>query len=71
MRKHTLTIEEERLAIDVSKALNLDFAGIDLLLGKNGPLLCEINTNAHFKNLFDVTGVNTADYIITYVKNAL
>lgn len=67
MYPYTLTPQEEKLAVDTSKALNLDFAGIDLLFGENGPLLCEVNTNAHFKNLYDATGINVADSIIDYV----
>ncbi|MBR6729048.1 MAG: RimK family alpha-L-glutamate ligase, partial [Clostridia bacterium] len=44
------------------------FAGVDFLFGANGqPILCEVNSNAHFKNLYDCTGVNAAEYIIEYI----
>lgn len=44
--------------------LLLDFAGVDLLFSKDGPLLCEVNSNAHFKALHELTGKNPADNIV-------
>ena len=63
------------LAEKVSRILKLDFCGVDMLIGNNEePILLEVNSNAHFKNLFDCTGINTAEYIADYVirkvKNA-
>ena len=72
MSPYSLTACEEKLAIDTIRALNVDFAGIDILFGENGvPILCEVNTNAHFKNLFDVTGINVAEHIIEYIRSKL
>ena len=57
-----------QLAHKIMHLLGLSFAGIDFLFGKNGELiLCEVNSNAHFKELYDVTGVNAASAIIEYV----
>jgi glutathione synthase/RimK-type ligase-like ATP-grasp enzyme len=48
----------------------LDFAGVDIMFGKQGePVLCEVNSNAHFKNIYDCTGVNVADEIMEYILN--
>jgi RimK family alpha-L-glutamate ligase len=53
------------LALRCCKAINLDFAGVDLLFGEGDkPLVCEVNSNAHFINVYDCTGVNTADAIM-------
>lgn len=30
-------------------------------------MVCEVNSNAHFKNIFDCTGVNVADEIMDYI----
>lgn len=69
MRPHMPTTEEVQLAARVMKILKLDFAGVDLLFGKDGkPVLCEVNSNAHFKNIYDCTGVNAADFMISYIK---
>ncbi|SET69961.1 SSU ribosomal protein S6P modification protein [Oceanobacillus limi] len=58
---------EKKLAIQATKSIQADFAGVDLLFGPNEqPLVCEINSNAHIRNLLECTGINTADYIIDY-----
>lgn len=57
-----------RMALDASKALMLDFAGVDILFGPNNePILCEVNSNAQFVGMFACTGINVADYILKYV----
>ena len=62
--------EQLMLAKKVMKELELDFAGIDIILGNNNkPVLCEVNSNAHFKNLYDCTGINASDEIIKYIVN--
>ena len=59
------------LAVSASKALGLDFAGVDILFGKDGPILCEVNSNPQFKSTLDATGTNLADYIADYILNNL
>ncbi len=62
------TKEQQQMAIEVCRKLRLDFAGVDLLFGNDEePLLCEVNSNAHFKNIYDCTGVNVADAIIGHL----
>ncbi|WP_242939677.1 ATP-grasp domain-containing protein [[Clostridium] polysaccharolyticum] len=69
MKPYTWTAKQEALAIKSVKAIGLDFAGVDILFGKQEePMVCEVNSNAHFKNIFDCTGVNTADFIMEYIK---
>lgn len=63
MERYTPTAEEAELALLAVKQLGLTFAGVDVLFGENGPLLCEVNSNAHFKTTFSCTGVNMADAI--------
>jgi len=68
MKPYEWSEKEEQLALESVKAIGLDFAGVDLLFGENDqPIVCEVNSNAHFKNIFDCTGVNTADAIIDYI----
>ncbi len=65
----TLQIE---LACKAAKALQLDFCGVDLLFGDNEePILCEVNSNAHFKNIYDCTGVNAAIHIMEHILNKI
>lgn len=56
------------LAVKVCDTLGLDFAGVDILIGeKEEPVFCEVNSNAHFKNIYDCTGVNVAEHIMRYI----
>lgn len=70
MRPHTPTGEEERIAILAAKTLGLDFCGVDILLSNDGPLICEVNSNAHFKSIEECTGVNAAEEIVGHVLAA-
>ncbi len=67
MIKTSLPNEYEELAIKACEILGADFAGVDLLIGVDGPLICEINSNAHFSALSKVTGINVAKAIAEYV----
>lgn len=68
MEAYAPTAEEIQLALDAARAVEADFAGVDLLFGEEGPLVCEVNSNAHFKNLMDCTGVDTAREILAYIR---
>ena len=66
------TIEQVDLAEKVADILNLDFGGIDILFGDNDePILNEVNSNAHFINLTNVSKINVANEILNYIKNDL
>ena len=68
MKPHVPSPEQTSMALDVCRILGLDFAGVDLLFGEDDkPVLCEVNSNAHFKNLSDFTGVDIADLIIKHI----
>lgn len=68
MKEYMPSYEESNMAIKACKALGLDFAGVDILFGENNkPILCEVNSNAHFKNIFDCTGVNVANNIMEHI----
>ncbi len=60
------------MAIRCSRVLGADFTGVDLLFGPGGePVLCEVNSNAHFKNLFNCTGVDVADHIARHITRVM
>lgn len=68
MEPYTPNAYEKELAIKSTQTLGLDFAGVDLLFGENEErIICEVNSNAHIRNLLDCTGVNVADSIINYI----
>ncbi len=70
----------DREATDLSEAiartLGLDYCGIDLLFGKDGYLMCEVNSNAFFGAIERVTRQNIAQayaehiYRKIYIENA-
>ena len=55
------------LAVKASKALGLDFAGVDVMFDDNGPIICEVNSNPQFASTLAATGINLADYIADYI----
>lgn len=61
------TAEEERLALECAAILGAEIAGVDLLQSETGPLVCEVNSNAHFAALTACTGVDVAGLIADYV----
>ncbi|WP_249870966.1 ATP-grasp domain-containing protein [Oceanobacillus saliphilus] len=72
METYTPSKAETDLAIAAVKAINADFGGVDLLLGPdNTRLICEVNSNAHIRNLLDCTGINAAEYIMDYILEIL
>lgn len=71
MEPYEATPEQETIALAAVNALGLDFAGVDVMFGKDGPLICEVNSNAHFKTTLQCTGVNMADEIMAYIAGKL
>ncbi|MBQ1272554.1 MAG: RimK family alpha-L-glutamate ligase [Clostridia bacterium] len=68
--KVTPSKEFEQAAIDACSLLGLDFGGVDLLYGENGePVICEVNSNALFRELNAVCGVQVEQYIADAVKS--
>jgi len=49
-----------KLCVKTAEILGLDYCGIDLLTGKDGYCVCEVNSNAFFGGIERVTGVNVA-----------
>ncbi|MBQ4075341.1 MAG: RimK family alpha-L-glutamate ligase [Clostridia bacterium] len=68
---YTPGTEEIALAARACDALGLAFAGVDILHGKHGPLLCEVNSNAHFSALAALTHRDVAGAILSYIQEAL
>lgn len=68
MKPHKPSAIEAEMALSAVKALGLDFAGVDLLIGEGGePILGEVNSNTQFVNLYNATGVNMPDSLFDYI----
>ncbi len=66
-RAYTPTAAEADLAVAACHAVGLTFGGVDILQSENGPLLCEVNSNPHFKSTLEATGKNMAEAILSYI----
>jgi RimK family alpha-L-glutamate ligase len=72
MKVYVPTKEQEELALRCCDQIGLTFAGVDLLFGENEePVVCEVNSNAHFKNIYDCTGINAAEAILRHIKEII
>ena len=71
MAPYEPTPEEAELALAAVRTLGLTFAGVDVLFGPDGPLLCEVNSNAHFKTTLACTGVNMAAELLAEIGRRL
>lgn len=72
MKPHTATKAQEELALSACRALHLDFAGVDVMFGEDDePVICEVNSNTHFRTTLECTGVNLADSIMEYIAGEM
>ena len=71
MREAVLTEKIKDAAIKAAELIGLDFAGVDILFGKECPVVCEVNSNPHFKSSLECTGVDMSEKIIDYILEKL
>ncbi|MBQ6809228.1 MAG: RimK family alpha-L-glutamate ligase [Clostridia bacterium] len=66
--KYEINNEIKDICISATRLMGLDFAGLDILLGKDGkPYICEVNSNALFTALSQVCQVNISEGIASHV----
>lgn len=63
--------EEKTLAVQAATAVGADFAGVDLLLGKEGPVVCEVNSNPHIRSIYECTGTDVAIPMVQHIQDIL
>ena len=49
MKDYTPSKEECELAVKASHAVGTSLQELTFCFGKDGPIVCEVNSNAHFK----------------------
>ncbi len=54
-----------------AQILGLDYCGIDILIGKNTGLVCEVNSNAFFGGMEKTTGINVAKAYAEYIVSKI
>ena len=66
-----LTDEERVTARAATKALGLDFAGVDILRSDRGPLVLEVNSSPGIQGVETASGVDVAGMMIEHVEKKL
>jgi glutathione synthase/RimK-type ligase-like ATP-grasp enzyme len=69
VESYNLNPSIEWLAIESSRLIGLDIAGVDILFDKdNNYRICEINSYPGFEGFEKATGLNVPEEIFSYVK---
>ena len=63
--------EYERTAVRAARILNLKVAGVDMLEGKEGPVIMEVNSSPGLEGIEHATGVDIAGAIIRFLENQI
>lgn len=69
VRAFKVTPEIEQLALSVTAELGLEISGVDLLFGKDGYMICEVNSSPGFKGMEQATGKDVAQELIDYIMS--
>jgi len=64
-----LNREIRDIALATARSLDLEIAGVDLLFGKDGYVVCEANSAPGFEGFEKATDINVAGEIIKYAKS--
>lgn len=63
-----LTTDEQNHALKAARLMGLKIAGVDMLRGKNGSYVIEVNASPGLEGIERTTGVNVANKIIEFVE---
>lgn len=58
-----------RTAIKAAQLIGLNFAGVDILEGKNGPMIIEVNSSPGLEGIERATGIDVAGAMIDYLED--
>jgi len=67
----TLKPDYVRAALSATKVMGLDVAGVDMLEGKDGPKILEINSSPGLEGVERASGVDVAGAIVLYAERIL
>lgn len=67
----TLDPEFERTAVRAAHILDLQVAGVDMLEGKDGPVIMEVNSSPGLEGVEAATGVDIAGEMIAYLERQI
>jgi ribosomal protein S6--L-glutamate ligase len=64
-----ITDNERRVAIETARLMGLNFAGVDLLRSKRGPLILEVNSSPGLEGIEAVSCKDIASEVIKFIEN--
>lgn len=64
----TVTEEMEKYACNASRACELEIAGVDLIEGRDGIKVLEVNASPQFRMFEKVVGIDVAEVITKYIE---
>ncbi len=70
-QKYEPTDEMKEIAIKTAKIMHADICAIDLIEGKKGPVVIEVNINPGIRGMMDATNINIAKRIVDYIDNKI
>jgi ribosomal protein S6--L-glutamate ligase len=64
-----LSEDYARTAVHAAQIMGLQVAGVDMLEGRDGPQIMEVNSSPGLEGIEGATGVDVADAIIAHIEN--
>ncbi|MCB1122424.1 MAG: 30S ribosomal protein S6--L-glutamate ligase, partial [Verrucomicrobiae bacterium] len=61
----------ERTAVHAARILNLNVAGVDMLEGKDGPVIMEVNSSPGLEGIEGATKIDIAGEIVKYIEQQI
>src|SRR5699024_7681653 len=72
MLAYNPSADEINIAVQASQSIGAQYTGVDVLFRPNDTYIdCEVNANAHIRNLLLATGVNAAYEMIRHIEGIL
>jgi len=63
-----LTPDERATAVRAAKTVGLNIAGVDIVRGRDGPLVLEVNSSPGLEGIERTTGKDVADMVIEFIE---
>jgi tetrahydromethanopterin:alpha-L-glutamate ligase len=70
---HVVSLDDDstELALAATRAVGLDYSGVDIIVGANGPEVLEVNGTPSFRNILETTGRDMAPLIVEHAIKAV
>lgn len=69
--KIQLSFEEEKIALQAARSLQMGVCGVDILQTNNGPVVLEVNSSPGLEGIETTTGKNISRSIISYIERSI